>query len=203
MTQAVQEALLGVRAGFARETLGAQEVFRRALDAMSRPGRLVEVACEAQLPSDAHRAAGLVLLALLDSDTRLWTSPSVERGDTVRHLRFHTGCQVVDEPAHADFAWVARADELPALDAFAMGSDEWPDRSTTIVLQVAAMDDTRGWRLTGPGIRGETRLHVAGLGAAFAAQWQAMRARYPRGVDVLLTCGTHVAALPRSTQLAE
>ena len=59
--------LAGVEPGFADLALESQGVFRSALDALSRPGRIVECRRAGDLRSP---------LALLDQDTRLWLSPS-------------------------------------------------------------------------------------------------------------------------------
>ena len=66
-------------------------------------------------------------------------------------------------------------------------------------MQVEALVAGRGRRLTGPGIRLEARLEARGLPETF---WQGFRhnhALFPRGVDVLLTAGRQLAALPRTT----
>jgi alpha-D-ribose 1-methylphosphonate 5-triphosphate synthase subunit PhnH len=70
------------------------------------------------------------------------------------------------------------------------------------VIQAAGFDAGAGHRLSGPGILGEARLAVRGLPAGF---WQALRenhGRFPRGIDVLLTAGRHLVALPRTTRIA-
>src|SRR5688500_9663109 len=110
----------GVEAGFADGALESQEVFRGALEALSRPGRIV----------DCRRAASALALALLDQDTRLWLSPGAQREALT--LRFHTGCALVAAAADADFVLVADPAEMPELDSLACGSDEAPHRSATV-----------------------------------------------------------------------
>jgi alpha-D-ribose 1-methylphosphonate 5-triphosphate synthase subunit PhnH len=41
------------------------------------------------------------------------------------------------------------------------------------------------------------------LPADFAAQWAANRARFPLGVDMIVVADARLAALPRSTTIAE
>jgi alpha-D-ribose 1-methylphosphonate 5-triphosphate synthase subunit PhnH len=87
------------------------------------------------------------------------------------------------------------------IEAFDAGSDEYPDRSATLVVQVAALTAGTGKRLTGPGIAGEARLAVDGVPERF---WLALRdnhARFPRGVDVILACPAAVTGLPRTTRV--
>jgi alpha-D-ribose 1-methylphosphonate 5-triphosphate synthase subunit PhnH len=70
-------------------------------------------------------------------------------------------------------------------------------------VQVPSLSEGRGHRLTGPGIASEMRLEATGLPAGF---WHGLRdnhALFPRGVDVLLAAGRQVAALPRTTSVAD
>ena len=103
-------------------------------------------------------------------------------------------------PHEADFGVVAGPEELPPLESFSAGSKEYPERSATVVLQVPVLHES-GWRLTGPGIRNEVRLSVPALGEGFPAQWERNRARFPRGVDLYLSCGDRLCGLPRTTRI--
>jgi alpha-D-ribose 1-methylphosphonate 5-triphosphate synthase subunit PhnH len=180
----------------------SQSIFRAALEALSRPGTAVTAAHTAQWPRGMGQAAGAVLLALLDQDTRLWISTSANAGVIASYLRFHTGCTIVDSPAEADFAFVDDPVRLPALIDFPAGSETYPDRSATVVVEVAAIDG-RGWVLTGPGIEHRACMAVAIPGPRFMAQWRAQRRRFPCGVDMVLACGERFAALPRTTTIEE
>lgn len=186
--------------GFGDPALASQAAFRRALDALSRPGRVVTIDCDAEVPPGVDPAACALALALLDQDTALWCAPSLGASCVGGYLRFHTGCALVARPEAAHFALAAGAD-LPALERFAAGSEDYPDRSATLLVQVPGLRDDAGWSLSGPGIRGRARLACDGLPEDFAAQWSRNAARYPRGVDAFLTCGRRVCGLPRSTRL--
>jgi alpha-D-ribose 1-methylphosphonate 5-triphosphate synthase subunit PhnH len=198
-------------AGFVDESRGSQAVFRAALEALSHPGRAVEVRHDAEVPRRGHAASAAVLLALLDADSRLWVSPALAASDAPAWLRFHTGCAIVGDPKQAQFAWIAEGPgELPPLAAFAQGSLSYPDTSTTCVIDVqelADADPARGadagaaWTLSGPGIADTTTLSARGLPPDFHAQWSANRAAFPCGVDVLLASERHVAGLPRSMRI--
>ena len=181
--------LSGVEGGFADLALESQAVFRGALEALSRPGKIVE----------CRRAATALALALLDQDTRLWASPKARRETAT--LRFHTGCALVAEAAAADFLLVAEAAELPDLESLARGSDEAPHRSATVILRVASLAADGGWKLSGPGIHGTAQLRVGGLGTPFVEQWARNGKRFPRGVDLFLCAGDRLCGLPRTTLL--
>ena len=197
--------LSALGAGFTQEAYGSQQVFRAALQALSHPGRLVDVTHDAQVPQVGHAASAALLLALLDADCCLWLSPLLRDSDAAAWLRFHTGCQLAATPDQAQFAWVAAGDDLPALEAFAGGSENYPDQSTTCVIDVAglghAADEGQDWRLSGPGIQGGACLRVTGLPPDFVAQWAANHAAFPRGVDLFLATPQQIVGLPRSTRI--
>ena len=201
MNKAAALPLALVAPGFADPVLEAQTAFRAALDALARPGRVVTLGRNATPVPELGAAAGALLLSLLSPETRLWLAPALRGGAAEATLRFHTGCVVVDDPAAADFA-LARAQELPPLETFAAGSDECPERSTTVVVEVPALAPRGRWRLRGPGVGGEMTLAVAGLAEAFLAQWQENGARFPRGVDLFLAAGARLAGLPRTVRVA-
>lgn len=195
-------------AGFTDAALGSQAVFRSALQALSHPGRIVELSHDAQVPPQGHGASAALLLALLDPDCRLWLSPSLAGSDAAAWLRFHTGCVLVEEPAQAQFAWIGEGDACPPLDAFAQGSDAYPDQSATCVIDVMevsapAEGNAPRWTLRGPGIQDRNAIAVEGLAPAFAAQWSANHALFPRGVDVFLAAPRCIVGLPRTTRIEQ
>jgi alpha-D-ribose 1-methylphosphonate 5-triphosphate synthase subunit PhnH len=190
--------------GFADPVHDAQVTFRAILDAMAHPGRIVElpIGLAASPPAPLSAAAGAVALSLCDLDTPLWLDAPLT--PAAAYLAFHCGAPAARAPAEARFAFIAAPEALPPLDAFALGSDEYPDRSTTLVIEVRGLvgspESGRGVRLTGPGIRGSTRLGIAGLPVRFWEEREALAELLPRGLDVILVSGVRLAALPRSTR---
>ena len=190
-----------MRPGLANPVLDSQRIFRGLLDALSHPGRIVSVAAEEAAPGPLHPATVAVCLALVDLETPLWLDPAGRAPDVVEHLRFHCGCPIVEEPGRAHFAVITDPESMPPIEAFDPGTDEYPDRSATVIVQARALALGEGRRLTGPGIESESRLEAAGLPERF---WDGIRAnhgRFPRGVDVLLTAGARLTALPRTTRV--
>ena len=102
--------------------------------------------------------------------------------------------------AEAAFALIAEPLSMPPLDSFALGSEAYPDRSTTLILQIQCFE-SEGPILSGPGLEGPLRFGAAPLPEAFWAQFSANRALFPRGVDVVLAGPEAVAALPRSVKV--
>jgi alpha-D-ribose 1-methylphosphonate 5-triphosphate synthase subunit PhnH len=185
----------GVSPGFAEGVADSQLAFRALLAAMSCAGTVVELAAPAP-PPGLSAAAAAVALTLCDPETPVWLAGSTV--GAAEWLRFHCGAPITGDPAASRFAFAAEASALPPLDCFALGTDAYPDRSTTLVLEVSELRAGDGSRLRGPGIADEVRLVVGGIGDPF---WQARRSLarlFPRGLDIILTCGKAAAALPRT-----
>ena len=197
------QELQNVVAGFTHEAFGSQAVFRTSLNALSYPGRPLEMPLDCALPRQVQGAAAALLLGLLDSDTTLWMSPSVLHSDATPWLRFHTGCKVVEDVRTAQFIWVAYGDSLPQMSSLMLGSDAYPDQSATCIIETQGFDtDVTDLVLKGPGIEGERTLKVLGLPDAFLEQWTNNHGIFPRGVDVFLTDATHIVGLPRTTRIS-
>ncbi len=186
-----------MRPAFQDPVFGAQESFAALMNAMARPGRIQRCAALPDLPPGLEPAAAAALLTLADAETPLWTDAT---GEAREWIAFHTGAPFAELGA-AQFALALGA--MPKLALLNPGSDETPQESATLILQLAALDDSTGWRLTGPGIEHEHRLAATGLPDDFATQWAANRAQFPRGLDLILCAGSRLAALPRTTRLAE
>jgi alpha-D-ribose 1-methylphosphonate 5-triphosphate synthase subunit PhnH len=188
-----------VQPSFTDPVLDSQRAFRAVLDAMAHPGRIV-TATAPGAPPPLGSAAAAVCLTLLDFDTPLWLDAAAANAGVVDYLRFHCGMALVEAPGTARFVLIADATRIPSLDDLEAGTDERPDLSATVVLQVARLSRGRGPRLTGPGIESEARLEVAGAPQLWAMA-SANAARFPRGVDFILCAGDRLAALPRTTRV--
>jgi alpha-D-ribose 1-methylphosphonate 5-triphosphate synthase subunit PhnH len=191
---------MGLRPGFADPVLDSQRAFRSVLHAMSHPGRIVALPA-VDAPPPVGVAAAAVCLALLDLDTPLWLDAAARGPDVVAWLRFHCGAPIVDDTRSARFALVADAVTMPPLEAFDAGTDERPDVSATLVLQVAGLAAGHGGWLRGPGIERESRLAVTGGPPDFWNAARANGARFPRGVDLIVCAFDRLVALPRTTRV--
>lgn len=186
--------------GFADPVHQAQQVFRSVLDAMAHPGRVVSLAALPEPLPGLSPAATAVCLALLDFETPLWRDALLAPADD--GLRFHCGAPRVDDPTLATFALIAAGGHAARdFTRFNAGSDECPEAATTLIIEVTALAAGRGATLSGPGIDGQTRLAVGGVGDGFWCWLADNPARFPRGLDFILTCGDRLAALPRSVRL--
>ncbi len=90
-----------------------------------------------------------------------------------------------------------------ALENFAQGTQEYPDRSTTLIFQVTSLTAGEDLLLEGPGIERVSMLAPTSLPRHFVEQWKQNRARFPRGVDLILAARDGVACLPRTTRIRQ
>jgi alpha-D-ribose 1-methylphosphonate 5-triphosphate synthase subunit PhnH len=195
--------------GFSDPVLASQSVFRTVMEVMARPGSVATIDAAVAAPPPLGIAAAALALTLLDFETPVWLDPALaETAEIGGWLKFHTGAPLTTDLGTAAFAFVADPIKMPDFDVFCWGSVEYPDRSTTLVLQVEQLQvkqsaEHDGFRLSGPGIKGSRLLSASPLPTDFADRMAANRALFPRGVDLLLTCGRMLAGLPRSVHLTK
>ncbi|KQV31948.1 phosphonate C-P lyase system protein PhnH [Rhizobium sp. Root1203] len=192
------EALTG---GFAQPVFHAQSVFKLMMDAMARPGTIQTVSPDAAPPAPLGIAAGAIALTLCDHDTPVWLSAALVKSAVPQWLAFHAGAPVTPEKAEARFAVVESGATLSSFGLFAAGTQEYPDRSTTLVIELADLEGGRRLALMGPGIKSVTDVAPLGLPDSFLRLWTENRALFPRGIDIVLTSGSRFLCLPRTTKI--
>ena len=195
-------AAQSIDGGFADPVFNAQTVFRAVMDAMARPGSVQPLPAFARPPAPLSATAGAVALSLCDNDTPLWLDPALQASLTVKTwLGFHTGAPLANTPADAHFALIANPAEMAALDGFSQGTQDYPDRSTTLILQVSDLISGAPLLLEGPGIETRATIAPAQMPRHFVEQWKQNSQRFPRGVDIILAAPDGIACLPRTTRI--
>lgn len=193
--------LADVAPAFSDPTRESQAVFRKVMDAVARPGTIHDLAFAPDAPEGLDRAAGAVALTLFDFETPTWLDPALRGGTAEGWMRFHCGCPLTDDPVKAAFALVTDALAAPELAAFNQGDAKYPDRSTTLIFQLPALEGGPRVTITGPGIKDEASLVLAGLPKGFWEQVQANQAKFQFGVDLIFVADNRLTALPRSTRV--
>lgn len=179
--------------------LASQTTFRTVMNAMARPGTKHALTTNSA-PAPLMPAAAALVRSLADYETPVWYDDSftAEARDWVR---FHTGAPVARQPHEAAFALIAATDGMPPLTAFALGTEDYPDRSATVIVQIPQFDGTQ-FVLAGPGIKDEQMFAAAGLPDNFLDQMETNRGLFPRGVDLVLVASNEIVALPRTVRLS-
>lgn len=192
-----------LRGGFTDAPVQSARAFRILLEALARPGTIHEIA-GGNPPAPLSPAAGIALLTLADGTTPIFLCDSVNTGPVRDWIRFHIGAPVVSGRDPSDCAASAIAFACGTLgeiafhkDSFPIGDPDYPDRSATLIIEVPELTNT-GAALTGPGIRTVQHLSLPEL-----ALFQQNHALFPLGFDFILTCGTRLAGVPRSTAIGE
>jgi alpha-D-ribose 1-methylphosphonate 5-triphosphate synthase subunit PhnH len=136
--------------------LASQAVFRAVMDALARPGAVVPCRPGVVAPAPLSATAAALATALLDYETPFWLDELLARTPDVRDwIRFHTGARITCDPQQASFAFIADPADAPPFECFSVGTDTYPDRSATLVMQVSGFRLGAGLCLHGPGIAGD------------------------------------------------
>lgn len=193
---------LALAGGFTDPVFQSQTVFKTLMDGMARPGTIYNAVLQTGQPEPLGNAAGAIALTLCDHDTPVWLSAGLAKSAMPEWIGFHTGAPITREKAQSSFAFIEAGTAPSSFGLFDAGTQEYPDRSTTLILEVSALGDGERLSLTGPGILGTRTVAVAGLPEMFQRLWDDNRALFPRGVDVILTAGAQFLCLPRTTRIA-
>ncbi|MDE1992391.1 MAG: phosphonate C-P lyase system protein PhnH [Rhizobiaceae bacterium] len=190
-----------LKPGFTDPVVEAQATFRAAMLATAYAGRIVSTCIRVDDPAPFGSATAALCLALMDFETPVWLQSHSEEASA--WLRFHCGLPVITETVAATFAIVTDPASMPSLSAFHQGDIEYPERSTTIIMQVPSLTGGPSMTWSGPGIKGSSVVAIAGLPSWFWSLWDLNRELYPRGLDIVFSCGNELISLPRTIQVVE
>ncbi|RDS80056.1 phosphonate C-P lyase system protein PhnH [Dyella psychrodurans] len=127
-------------AAFANPVFDSQRTFRELLQAMARPAVPRPLPVLPPSPAPIASAAMAIVLTLCDATTSVWLQQPED--EAVRHVRFHAGLKLVEQPQDADFALITDPVSMPPLEAFARGDMRYPDRSASLIIQAAAISSS-------------------------------------------------------------
>ena len=127
--------------GFDDYSSRSNDVFRACLSALSRPAMPFELPTSLEAPEPLKPQAAAVFLTLADFETTFWLDEQLATAPAVAHfLRFHSGAKQVDTPADADFAIISTPTPCRCSQDFSTGTAEYPDRSTTLIVQIESVE---------------------------------------------------------------
>ncbi|KFA98598.1 phosphonate C-P lyase system protein PhnH [Vibrio sp. ER1A] len=191
----------------------SQQCFRLLLKAMSEPGEIVTLEMSEGFGA-MHKAATQTLLSLSDNATPIWLSESHLKDAAIReNIRFHCGSPVTERQNSASFAVIAEQD-LADFDwnnaTFSLGCEEYPDQSTTVIVELGSLTNgsdanpSKGGltlTLSGPGIESKSVLNIGVASKAFQHFLQGRQEHFafPLGMDLILVNDESIACLPRTT----
>ena len=185
--------------GFKNPVHDAQTTFRNLLEALANPGSQHQITALVEAPVGLNSACAAACLTLLDLETQVWLQPTIEE-EVKKWLLFHSGCKFTTKPNTANFAIINHWQSIPSLSVFNQGTDEEPEASTTLLIQVENFESGKPVNLSGPGIEKTRSLTVHGLSSAFWEDLTNNIHNYPLGVDIFLFTTNTVVGLPRITR---
>ncbi len=179
----------------------SQAAFRAVMECFASPGKIKTLEGVAA-PAPLAPATAALIQSLADYETRVWLDPAFAAVPAVGEwIRFQTGAPLVREPGLATFALIADSQGVPDFAQFAQGTEEYPDRSATLLVQVERFDG-RLIDIEGPGIKDVSTFAAEPLPDDFAERLAGNREMFPRGIDFVLIAGMRIMALPRSSRVS-
>ena len=121
--------------GYDDPALGSHQTFRAIFAAMEHPGQIVTIHENPGAPDVFNSASAATCLTLLDYETPVWTDVDWN-SPAIYWLQVDCESSVVTEPCMANFAIVTKPGNMPDLDYFRVGRYEYPEKATTIIVQV-------------------------------------------------------------------
>lgn len=188
-------------AGFNQPIEQSQQAFRLILKALSEPGITVSLQ-DGPAWGALNAASTAVLLTLADQETPLYLCAALSSEQVLTNTRFHTGAPLATRQEDICLALYDHQLQAEDLNALPHGSEVSPEFSATLVVQISALAGGSPLRLSGPGI--EKHREVSPLLPAALKDYLLDRPqRFPLGLDILLTCGERLLAIPRTTRVEE
>lgn len=180
----------------------SQRAFRALLDALARPGTVVDLA-PVGLPDEVPPAL-VVPLALADVEVSVAVLGD-DDGRWTRLVADATGARPADL-GDADVVVALAAPSPDEVLAARRGTAEDPDGGSRWSIACTGLHPSGAagevvLELDGPGVDGVARFGIDGLAPEVLDARAAATADFPRGIDVwLATPDARLAALPRSTR---
>ncbi len=185
--------------GFKNEVAESQRCFKKTMKAMSEPGHLVTLA-PLKTSESISSATFSVALTLIDQDISVWVSPQLSSTAFIDNLRFYCGCQLASSPVEADFVFI-KLSEWQDLENLKQGTEEYPDRFPTLIIETDGLAGSGDITLRGPGINGTRNISIEGINKQHINLLKHNQQHFPMGYDFIFTCREQLMALPRTTQV--
>ncbi|MBO6862593.1 MAG: phosphonate C-P lyase system protein PhnH [Alphaproteobacteria bacterium] len=188
--------------GFSNPVHDSANAFRAILDAMARPGRIVDLPALPEPPKGFDAAAAVLALSLLDDDTPVWIDPGLRNAALDAYLRFHAGCPIVERTDRCRFAFVAVEAFAELVEDLPIGDPDYPDRSATAIVLCDGLTGGVRRALRGPGIQDVAHLAPKGM---TGEGWESLtrnQVLFPLGIDTIFVSKGQIAALPRSIRIS-
>lgn len=183
-----------------------QQVYRKLLHSMSRPGTISVLEKEAEgldyeLP--CKKSTLLCAMTVLDAEVTFHIVPENQQALSEKISEYTSAKYAPVDQANFVIVLESAMEEavVEAMQQCKIGNLIDPQLSSTWIIESEKLTEEGGLVLLGPGIQDHARLHT-GLQAAF---WEARSKRnkeYPMGVDLIFTDDdSNAVCIPRTTRV--
>lgn len=178
-------------------------VFRAVLEALSRPGKVVD------LPAGVATSvppAAVPVLALADLDVSVATFEVGDGPMWASSIRSVTGCRLAPA-ADADMILAERPPTADEVSSLRVGTAHAPERGARLFVRCDAITEgstSAGTtiRIKGPGASAGRTITVIGVGGDVFGALAAANRAFPAGVDTWLVAGDRrMVGIPRSSRI--
>lgn len=176
------------------EVFDGQAVFRKVLEAMSNPGRIVSIAEYAGKMHGNQQVFLALAMALLDNEVSFYTCGYGELANNISLLTLSKEASLEE----ADFIFWERKEDLDKVFSRAKcGTLGDPQKSATIIMK-AEEHFSKAWKIYGPGINGTKKLWMPETAELAMKLRDEQAYEYPQGVDMIFVndCGD-IFCIPR------
>lgn len=173
------------------ESIIKADAFRAILFATSYPGS-IEKFLEINKPKQISTSSATILSTVCDHTSAIYIGKSLDTKSLRDWVAFHTNSKIVDKK-FANFAIGTFNDMLP-LTEFSRGSDEFPDRSCTLIIETPFKSDNVS--ISGPGIKGSKDIYLP-----HANKISDVNNYFPLGIDFYFTNKSNFFCIPRSIKI--
>nr|QNO55242.1 hypothetical protein MHJDHPNH_00044 [Methanosarcinales archaeon ANME-1 ERB7] len=182
----------------------AQLTFRKVLDAMAKPGKVVKMPNISLNTPTENKYPFLILTSLLDHEVGFKVLDVKNRENTEdisRYISSNTGSHE-SSLEDADFILIYDGSSGGTIHEMKRGTLEYPDESAILIYDARRIGDGVHLTISGPGIRDELEIAIDGIEEEEIRDIVKVNSEFPLGIDVIFSdLYGNIVCLPRSTRV--
>lgn len=183
------------------KVIDSQRIFRKILDGLSRPGKIVALDTAFDYRTNLLNETMAVLLTLLDSEVTFHLVGNDAHATAEIEIRTLARTAPI---AEADYIIVPSLfNAAEAFEKAKIGTLLDPNQSATIIIETQQLSNDTAYTLTGPGIKDSRTVTIPSANQWLAARNEAVN-EFPLGVDCFfIDQAGSCLGLPRTTKIEE
>ncbi len=176
------------------EVFDGQRVFRKVLESMSNPGRILNIKEEADKMYGENKPFLALAMTLIDNEVSYYTCGNESLAKDISLLTLSRETDL----AEADFIFVERESDLKnVIEHAKTGTLADPQKSAAIILKVPADNDVE-ISIRGAGIKGTLSISVPQIVFSALELRKQQEHEYPTGIDfIFVTDEGELYSIPR------